>query len=222
MAMRKAAGGKHCQKPWQRPRWPGLCSVGLVRQRAPRWTLQGRKTRANPAAPILYLLYRTKYYVFAELSTTLAELSTTFMENIGELEVGPACTSRSRCRNARQCDYCAAVRQRQIGDIAAQIEQQHGPLVLTVLKPEQNTPAAIKALHASFMRRALAPAGVWTVETGEQFRKLHLNILSPKPLPAKWRGCRTYSELLQTTARDAAAYLAKRAGMPEEQQYKGR
>lgn len=135
---------------------------------------------------------------------------------------GNGCTSRSRCRNARDCEYCAAVRQQQIGDIAEQIEQQHGQLTITVLKPQQNTAEAIKALHASFMRRCLAPAGIWTVEKGEQFGRLHLNILSPKPLPAKWRNVESYSELVNATARDAAAYIAKRAGMPDEQQYRGR
>jgi predicted transcriptional regulator len=132
------------------------------------------------------------------------------------------CTPRSRCRNARECDHCAGVRQSQIADIAERIEEEHGALTLTVIKPAENTMAAVKALHASFMRRALAPAGLWTVETGEQFRRLHLNILSPKPLPAKWRHCQSYEQLVCTTARDAAAYIAKRAGMPDELQYRGR
>lgn len=138
------------------------------------------------------------------------------------MELGEGCSTRSRCRNARECDYCAAVRQQQIGDIAEKMEQQYGPLTLTVLKPQENTAKAIKALHASFMRRALAPAGIWTVETGEIFRRLHLNILSPKPLPARWRGVESYQELVSATARDAAAYIAKREGLPEVQQYQGR
>ncbi|MDO9011342.1 MAG: hypothetical protein Q7U78_05980 [Gallionella sp.] len=93
---------------------------------------------------------------------------------------------------------------------------------MTVLKPEQNTAEAVRALRASFLRRALAPAGIWTVETGTQFAGLHVNIISPKPLPARWRNCETYSELLRTTARDAAAYIAKRSGMPAVEQYGGR
>lgn len=139
-----------------------------------------------------------------------------------EAERGPKCSTRSRCRNARECDYCAEVRQRQIGDIAEKLEERYGPLTLTVLKPEENTAKALKAVHASFMRRCLAPAGIWTVESGEMFRRLHLNVISPKPIPAKWRNCETYSELLTTTARDAAAYIAKRRGMPDEIQYQGR
>jgi hypothetical protein len=134
---------------------------------------------------------------------------------------GGECTPRSRCRNARGCEYCARVRQQQIGAVAEKLEQQHGQLTMTVLKPEQNTAKAVKALHASFMRRALAPAGLWTVEQGTLFGGLHLNILSPKPLPARWRG-QCYSELLTMTARDAAAYISKREGMPEPVQYSGR
>lgn len=133
-----------------------------------------------------------------------------------------ACTSRSRCRNARECEYCSRVRQGQIAGIAEKIEQQYGPLTMTVIKPEENTAAAIKAVHASFMRRALAPAGIWTVETGEMFSGLHLNILSPKLREASWKRCTTYSELLRTTARDAAAYIAKREGIPAREQYAGR
>jgi hypothetical protein len=120
------------------------------------------------------------------------------------------------------CEECAAIRQRRIGDTAEAIEREHGTLTMTVIKPNDNTEAAIKKLHASFMRRSLAPAGIWTVERGEQFGRLHLNYISPKPLPAKWRNCETYSELLEITARDAAAYISKRCGLPEPKQYKGR
>lgn len=93
---------------------------------------------------------------------------------------------------------------------------------MTVLRPEKNTAEAVKALRNSFLRRALAPAGIWTVETGTLFAGLHLNVLSPAPLHARWRNCETYSELLRTTARDAAAYIAKRSGMPPLEQFDGR
>lgn len=132
------------------------------------------------------------------------------------------CTAKSRCDRARECDYCARRRQQRIADKAEQLERQCGQLSMTVLVPEQNTEAAIRALHAKFMRNCLAPAGIWTVETGTQFKGLHLNIISPKPMPARWKNCETYSELLRTTARDAAAYIAKRSGMPMPEQYRGK
>ncbi|OGT05245.1 MAG: hypothetical protein A2Z65_13580 [Gallionellales bacterium RIFCSPLOWO2_02_58_13] len=109
-----------------------------------------------------------------------------------------------------------------LAGVAEKLEQQYGHLTMTVLKPGQNTAAAIKAVHAKFMRGALAPAGIWTVETGTLFEGLHLNILSPKPLATKWKNCETYSELIRTTARDAAAYISKRSGMPSQEQYSGK
>jgi hypothetical protein len=136
--------------------------------------------------------------------------------------LGQKCSTRSRCRDVRACDFCAARRQKQIAGVAESVEASYGQLTLTTIKPEQNTEEAIRALRASFMRRALAPAGIWTVETGSLFSGLHLNILSPKPLPAQWRKCETYSELVQTTARDAAAYISKRSGMPPVDQFRGR
>lgn len=132
------------------------------------------------------------------------------------------CSPRSRCERTRDCDYCAAARQRKIGDVAEAIEREHGQLTMTVLKPIDNTAAEIKRLHARFMRRSLAPAGIWTVEKGEQFGRLHLNYISPKPIPDKWKRCETYTELLEVTARDAAAYITKRSGMPDKKQYAGR
>jgi hypothetical protein len=119
------------------------------------------------------------------------------------------------------------IRQRKIADKAESLEKQHGTLTMTVLKPD-NTQAAIKALHAKFMRRVLMAkdeelAGLWTIEKGEQFGRLHINVLATKPLtiPKKW-DCETYSETVRVLARDAAAYISKRKGMPEPQQYSGR
>jgi hypothetical protein len=81
--------------------------------------------------------------------------------------------------------------------------------------------AAIKALRASIIRRGIAPAGLWTVETGTKFGALHLNILSPKPHPLKIPYARTYSERIQACTRVAAAYISKQTGMPTPQQYAG-
>lgn len=132
------------------------------------------------------------------------------------------CSSRSRCGNARTCDFCARARQQKLANYAEHMEKQHGQLTLTVLCPDKNSQQEINRLRASFVRRSLAPAGIWTVETGSQFNGLHLNILSPRPAPARWRDCKTYSELVQTTSREAAAYIAKRSGMPQPEQYAGR
>lgn len=135
---------------------------------------------------------------------------------------GKTCSSRSNCNNIRECNHCAQERQGRIAGVAEEIEKQYGQLTMTVIKPEQNTSAAIRAVHASFLRRALTPAGIWTIETGELFNGLHINILSPEIMAARWKGCKTYSEAVRTTARDAAAYISKRSGMPALEQYNGR
>jgi hypothetical protein len=135
--------------------------------------------------------------------------------------IKPSCTGVNHCGNARTCQRCAHIRQAKIADAAEALEDQHGQLTLTVLVPEKNTQDEIRRLRASFIRRALAPAGIWTVETGEAFAGLHLNILSPKPAPARWRNCNSYQELVRCTSREAAAYIAKQAGMPPVQQYSG-
>lgn len=108
-----------------------------------------------------------------------------------------------------------------IAEVAERIEQQYGQLTMTVLKPEQNTAEAVMALRASFLRRKLAPAGIWTVETGTKFLGLHLNILSPEPLHTRIKRCESYSEILRESGRTAAAYIAKRSGMPAREQYSG-
>lgn len=132
------------------------------------------------------------------------------------------CTGKNHCGNTRTCARCARERQRLIANKAEALERQYGQLTMTVLKPELNTQAAIHNLRSAFLRRTLTPAGIWTIETGTQFAGLHVNILSPKPLPSRWKNCETYSELLRVTARDAAAYISKRSGMPALEQYAGR
>ena len=131
------------------------------------------------------------------------------------------CTERNRCGNARTCQRCAAKRQAKIADAADQLERQHGQLTLTVLRPDLNTQDEIRRVRANFIRRALTPAGLWTVESGTEFAGLHINILSPKPAPTRWLNCKTYSELVRCTSREAAAYISKRAGLPPLEQYSG-
>jgi hypothetical protein len=135
--------------------------------------------------------------------------------------ISATCSTVKNCGNIRTCQKCASRRQRDIANAAEALERQHGQLTFTRLTPESNTQDEIRRLRASFIRRALAPAGIWTIETGETFGALHINILSPKPAPARWRGCSSYSELVRCTSREAAAYIAKQSGMPPIEQYSG-
>lgn len=132
------------------------------------------------------------------------------------------CQRGKRCHRWRICPDCAAIRQKTIADSAELIEQQHGPLWITTIKPEKNTEAAIRAVHAAMLRNKLAPAGLWTIETGEKFAGLHLNIISPQPTIPRTLARFTWTEQLDTTARAAAAYISKQSGYPPASQYKGK
>lgn len=106
---------------------------------------------------------------------------------------------------------------------AEQIEQQlGGGLYLTVARPLANSAEALRLMRDDIMRRQLAPAGLWTVETGELFAGLHLNIISLKDLERMPSQYRPHTERIRTTARNVAAYISKRSGMPEIEQYRGR
>ena len=132
------------------------------------------------------------------------------------------CTSVNHCGNIYTCERCARERQRKLADKAELLEKHFGPLTLTVLVPESNTQEAIRRLRASFIRRTLASSGLWTIETGSQFAGLHINFLSPAPITASWKNAKCYSELVNTTSREAAAYIAKRSGLPPKEQFIGR
>ena len=136
--------------------------------------------------------------------------------------------NRSDCRGAhycghhRTCERCARRRAALIADRAQYLEQRHGALALAVAKPEHNTAQAIKRLRDQLMRAKLAPAGIWTIETGERFAGLHLNMLVPQRDAAALMGRVEYIEDIRTSSRAAAAYICKRSGMPPPSQYDGR
>jgi len=74
--------------------------------------------------------------------------------------------------------------------IAEKLESRFGTLTMTVVKPDENTAAAIKSLHSKFMRRCLDAkdrelAGIWTIERGEQFGRLHVNYLTSEAFAEK-------------------------------------
>jgi len=93
---------------------------------------------------------------------------------------------------------------------------------LTVIKPNENTARSIRAARGALLRNHVAQAGLWTIETGEKFAGLHLNIISTKPTIPKIRGATSWSAQLETSARIAAAYIAKQSGMPDTHQFDGR
>jgi len=111
----------------------------------------------------------------------------------------------------------------ELANKAEQIEQQlGGGLYLTVARPLANSAEALRLMRDDIMRRELAPAGIWTVETGELFAGLHLNIISLKDLDRMPSQYRPHTERIRTSARNVAAYISKRSGMPSVEQYRGR
>lgn len=121
----------------------------------------------------------------------------------------------------RSCDICAAARQKKIANLAEKLASGHSGLTLTVLKPSTNDARATAALRASIVRSKIAPAGIWTIETGTRFKGLHINILSQPIDAGKIQKNVCYSELILSSVRDVAAYISKRAGAPSIEQYAG-
>jgi hypothetical protein len=123
--------------------------------------------------------------------------------------------------NWRQCKYCAAVRQYQASEKADRLAESFDQLYLSVIIPETKTAAALQRIRAAILRRAFAPAGIWSVETGEKMGGLHLNIIAPAQVRDGLHGCHTWSQALTTSARAAAAYINKPSGYPERAEYGG-
>lgn len=132
------------------------------------------------------------------------------------------CTYKNRCKNWRVCEYCAKVRQKKIADLADALFDKSAPLYFSVLRPSRSTEREIKRIRASFIRYSLTEKGLWSVETGEKFAGLHLNVISQGGRMPHIRDCETYSELISTSARAVAAYITKSTGIPAEDFYTGR
>lgn len=132
------------------------------------------------------------------------------------------CRPSNRCGRWRVCQHCAKIRQSKIADEAERMERIHGPLWLSVAKPHENTAVAIRKIRAHIIRNTLTGTGIWTIETGEKFAGLHLNLITPSPVRISSRLGTSWSELITNGARVAASYISKQEGMPELCQYEGR
>jgi hypothetical protein len=132
-----------------------------------------------------------------------------------------SCPNGQRCGKWRTCAKCAAHRQRKTADKAEAMARQHGALFLTVITPWQNQAEEIRRLRASLLRKEVAKAGIWTIETGEQFARLHLNLLTPIPQPCALTGADMHIERIVLSPRAVAAYITKQKGAPDPSQYSG-
>lgn len=131
------------------------------------------------------------------------------------------CRPMRRCMDWRKCEYCAKTRQADLAWRGELLEKQFDTLFLSVLTPTDKTESAIQRIRANLLRKAFAPAGIWSVETGEKLGGLHLNIIAPQPVTRVFQDCQTWSQAITTGGRAAAAYINKRAGFPDRAEYSG-
>lgn len=131
------------------------------------------------------------------------------------------CRPGQLCRNWRACPTCAALRQAKTADKAEALHLKYGQLYLSVITPHQNNAIAIRRMRAALLRHSFAPAGIWTIETGEKFNHLHLNTITPYPTPPGLDDATIHTELIKTSPRAVAAYITKRIAAPSAAQYTG-
>lgn len=134
----------------------------------------------------------------------------------------PSCSPQYPCNRFYHCDRCARRRQARWADVAERIEAAFGPLQLAVITPNENTARALDAAKRSALRAAISPAMMWSIETGQQFGRLHLNLIGPNLANIAPRGAAVNVSTIRTNARAAAAYITKKSGYPSKEHYAGR
>lgn len=140
------------------------------------------------------------------------------------------CEPKARCRKWRECQYCGAVRQAQIANIAEIGAMGSRSITYAVVKPVSNDIAAQKTQVLKHLSNEINGA-IWTIETGSQVLGLHANLIigSDKPIHAAQvaAGLSGESEVYaqripHTDIRKVASYVAKPSNYPEKEQYSGR
>lgn len=134
------------------------------------------------------------------------------------------CSPQTPCRQHRDCDYCAALRQRYIAELC-QSRYRNGVLTF----------ATVTRLHGENIRIAqrLKPGygGLWSVEAGTEMGGMHINLLfeSQHELFAHdlaetcpIRDAEYWAKTVPAAdIRNVAAYINKRTGMPYRMDYRG-
>ena len=132
------------------------------------------------------------------------------------------CFPQRPCGRFRTCPRCAKLRQRDAATLAEKLEKLFGPLALTVITPEMQQPEQLAKLRARFMELSKAPAGVWSIETGDQRGTLHTNLIHPLARPVRLRGAAVHTSTVRTSARAIGAYIVKPSQIPDPNLYPGR
>lgn len=132
------------------------------------------------------------------------------------------CSIARPCRRFKVCARCARLRQASAADLAEKLEKLFGPLALTVITPEKQTAEALAAVRSRYMEMSKAPAGIWSIECGDQRGTMHTNIIHPLAKPASPRGAATHTSALRFGPRVAGAYIVKPKQFPDSNLYTGR
>jgi len=139
------------------------------------------------------------------------------------------CEPRARCGQWRTCPHCAAIRQAQAADRA---ERGHaatgGALTYAVIIPDCAADTA--KIRASLTKHLPALGGMWAVQTGEEVRGLHIDLITAAAAPLEaveiaaacnapgrvWAQPITAADL-----RNVTAYATRQAAMPPASEYSG-
>jgi hypothetical protein len=141
----------------------------------------------------------------------------------GEHIIDPIfCTPNHRCNQWKECDQCASLRQARFADKAQAMAERTGQLYLSVIRPEKNIAEEIRRARSWMLRNSFASTGLWSIETGDTFDRLHINTITPCPAIRAVPGTAVHIERITTTPRAAAAYITKRGSAPRPEQYRGR
>lgn len=132
------------------------------------------------------------------------------------------CYPGNRCRNWRECDACARIRQARIATAAERLESIAGPLDWTTLQPASAAFAAIADARAEFLRKTAPKGAIWTVEQSPNTGNLHLNLLTPAIDQPQLLHASAFHVRAIDNPRRVAAYIAKREQMPSRDAYDGR
>lgn len=133
-----------------------------------------------------------------------------------------SCRPGFRCRNWRECEHCARIRQARIATAAERLASVVGPLDWTTLRPASMAFEAIAQARAEFLRKTAPQGAVWTVEQSPNTGNLHLNILTPTiEQPRLLHSSALHIRAIDNPRR-VAAYIAKREQMPSRDAYDGR
>lgn len=132
------------------------------------------------------------------------------------------CKKGSRCQLFRVCRFCARARQAHVADVAEQALNHYGALFPARFTPDNNSQAEIERLKSAIKRQLGSYSGFWSVEVGEVFGLLHLNVITPRSDLKPIKGAQYWQGQALENLRRYAAYLAKQKQIPDLSQYSGR